>query len=530
MNHSLPTLLEGDGLRTFGLPILLVLVVTIYLRQSSLSRKELKPLPGPKGLPLLGNLLQVPRTRAWLKFTEWREQYGDLIGLNVAGQDLIVIGNSKIAADLLDRRSAIYSDRPKNIVARLLTGDMVFAFSQHNDLWRTMRRGSQEALGPQITKKYCRMQEVEGLLLLGDVVKDPENWAAHLRRAAASLVIGVIYGVPPIRNYLEPDIVRVNLFVERALYAAAPGSFLVEYFTWMQYLPRWMSPWRRYAEDSFNRDSSMFEDLFAGVKKRLDAGDETPSVAADVIRDNKSLGMSDRQAAWFSATLYAAGAETTSGQVAWVIVAMILYPETMKKAQAEIDRVVGRGRLPNFSDYEHLPYIRAMVKEILRWRGVSPLAVPHRLCQDDVYDGYFIKKDTICVVNVWALNHDRDIYGVDAEDFNPDRHLDSNGKLKASVPNTHDENHHTFGFGRRICVGRHLSKNSIFMQIASLLWAFDIKSGKDANGIIVLPDAMNGINDGLVVRPPEFPCVMTPRFPEVPSLIAEAKELHGYTD
>ncbi|KAK7443507.1 hypothetical protein VKT23_015679 [Stygiomarasmius scandens] len=526
MSRSLPAFLDGETLKLFGLPLLLV-TVAFYLKNS---RPKGKRIPGPKGLPILGNLLQVPRSCAWLKFTEWRKKYGDLIYLNVAGQDIVVIGNSKIAADLLDRRSAIYSDRPKNIVARLLTGDMVFAFSQHDDLWRTMRRGSQEALGPQITKKYCTMQEVEGIILLGDLLKDPDNWDAHLRRAAASLVISVIYGVPPIRNYLDPDIVRVNLFVERALHAAAPGSFLVEYFTWMQYLPRWMSPWRRYAEDTFKRDSVMFENLFADAKKRLASGDETPSVAADVIRDNKSLGMSDQQAAWFSATLYAAGSETTSGQVAWVILAMILYPETQKKAQEELDRVVGRGRLPTFRDYESLPYIRAIVKEILRWRGVGPLAVPHRLCQDDVYDGYYLKKDTICVVNVWALNRDPDVYGADADDFNPSRHLDSSGKLAPAVPDTKDENHHTFGFGRRICVGRHLSKNSMFMQIASLLWAFEITPGKDANGNIVLPDPMDGIDDGLVVRPPDFPATIKPRFPEAPSLIVQTKELHGYTD
>ena len=52
---------------------------------------------------------------------------------------------------------------------------------------------------------------------------------------------------------------------------------------------------------------------------------------------------------------------------------MILHPEAQKKAQEEIDRVVGRDRLPSFRDYEHLPYVRAMVKEVMRWRGVAPL-------------------------------------------------------------------------------------------------------------------------------------------------------------
>ncbi|KAF5343385.1 hypothetical protein D9758_015612 [Tetrapyrgos nigripes] len=307
-----------------------------------------------------------------------------------------------------------------------------------------MRRGAHEALGKHAVQKYTGMQEREAALLVGDFLKNPEHWDAHLRRAAASLVLGVIYGLPPLRNSLDPDIVCVNRFVERALHAAAPGSFLVEYFTWMEYLPRWMSPWRRYAEDSFAQDSMLFERLFAEVKARVASGDHTPSVAATIIGDENHLDLTEKEASWLSATLYAAGAETTSGQLAWFMLAMLLYPDTQKLAQDEIDRVVGHGRLPSFSDFEQLHYTRALVMETLRWR-----AVPHRLSQDDYYEGYHLKKGTICVVNVWSLNHDPEVYGPNADEFEPRRHLDQDGNIKTGVADTKAENHHTFGFGRR---------------------------------------------------------------------------------
>ncbi|KAJ7446930.1 cytochrome P450 [Mycena galericulata] len=501
--------------------------------------------PGPPGLPVIGNLHQLS-SRSWLTFTKWREIYGPLFYLNVAGQNFVVLGSHQVAADLLDRRAPLYSDRPRNIVAGLLTGNLVFALSQHNDLWKRMRRGSHEALNNQMSKNYHPFQENEAVLVVHQFLETPHDFDNHLRRAATSLVMSVIYGTPPLMDSKDPDILRVNRFTERALAAAAPGAYLVEYFTWMEKLPRWMCSWRRYAEDWFIRDSIMFEQLFQGVEQRMKGGDETSSVAATLIHDRDKLGLSDTEAAWLSATLYAAGAETTSGQMAWFMLALILSPECQKRAQEEIDRVVGRDRLPTFKDYDNLPYIRAFVKETLRWRGADPLGnfvanpllqplttlgVPHRLCQDDWYEvsgrRYFIPKDTICVANVWALNHDPAVYGPDAEDFNPGRHLDEFGQLAPAVPETKDENHLSYGFGRRICVGRHVANQSMFIQIACLLWCFDIGPAKDEQGNIVMPDPMNSVDEGLIVRPAPFSCTVVARSPEVASVIAHTKELRG---
>ena len=123
---------------------------------------------------------------------------------------------------------------------------------------------------------------------------------------------------------------------------------------------------------------------------------------------------------------------------------MILNPKVMKKAQEELDRVVGKGHLPDFSDKDNLPYIDALVKEVLRWNTPVPIAAPNRAMQDDVYRGYFIPAGATVIQNVWAICRDPDIYP-DPEAFNPDRFL-KDGKINPLVFNPEDR---VFGTGRR---------------------------------------------------------------------------------
>jgi len=225
---------------------------------------------------------------------------------------------------------------------------------------------------------------------------------------------------------------------------------------------------------------------------------------------------------------------------------MMAHPEIQTRAQDELDAIVGRFRPPTFADAPNLPYIQAMVKESLRWRTALPLGIPHSTTEDDWYEGMFIPKGTICFTNLWQCNLDPGSYGDDAADFNPGRFLDEQCSLIPGPAETRDDGHSGYGFGKRACVGKHVANESLFISMATVLWAVRLECPRDENGQEV-PLDKTPVDIGMVLyanisilscldmalnfllmcssRPAPYRCNAIPRFPDAPSLLAEQVEL-----
>ncbi|KAG2739378.1 cytochrome P450 [Suillus brevipes Sb2] len=161
--------------------------------------------------------------------------------------------------------------------------------------------------------------------------------------------------------------------------------------------------------------------------------------------------------------------------------AITAFPDLQKKAQAEIDAVVGPDRPPSFADRNSLPYIEALVKEVLRWNVISPTGFPHRVTEDDVHDGYYIPKGSMVLSNIWSMLNDQRTYAKPSQ-FNPERFLANDGKEPEIDPRTIG-----FGFGRRICPGLHLADASIWISAAMSLAVFDISKIVE-DGIEITPE------------------------------------------
>ena len=183
-----------------------------------------------------------------------------------------------------------------------------------------------------------------------------------------------------------------------------------------------------------------------------------------------------------------AGFETTSTTLMWWTLAMVAFPEVQSRAQAELDAVVGRERLPTFADAPRLLYVRAIIREVIRWRPALPLGVPHTAIEDDWYEGMFIPKGATCLANIWHCNHDKAVFGDDADAFKPERHLSDKGELLPGPKETNQEGHVSFGFGRRFCVGKHLVNDSLFIETARILWAVTLKCAQNKDGKELPPD------------------------------------------
>jgi len=220
---------------------------------------------------------------------------------------------------------------------------------------------------------------------------------------------------------------------------------------------------------------------------------------------NETRGRSEEQVEIIkgvAAVAYSAGADSTVSAIGTFFLSMALHPEVQRKAHEEIDCVVGQYRLPVFEDRPALPYVDAIYREVMRWRPVTPLSLPHAAYKDDVYNGYFIPKGATVLANLWAMSRDDSIYS-EPELFIPDRFLTADKKL------TEDDVSFTFGFGRRKCVGLHLGDATVWAAIVSILSVFDISKAQDAEGNII--EIEPAFSDGLVSHPYPFQCTITPR-------------------
>ncbi|KAF8488217.1 cytochrome P450 [Russula emetica] len=169
----------------------------------------------------------------------------------------------------------------------------------------------------------------------------------------------------------------------------------------------------------------------------------------------------------------------------------------------------------------------------------AAVGVPHVATKEDWYEGMYIPKGTMCIANLWQCNHDRAVFGEDADEFRPERHLDEHGELLPGPVETYQVGHVSFGFGRRICVGKDFATESLFISTARILCAAELARPQDKSGKEVPLDIETAIDAGIPLWglmtvdilvyscPIPFDCVVKPRFREVEYLLADERERFG---
>ncbi|EKM51686.1 uncharacterized protein PHACADRAFT_102181, partial [Phanerochaete carnosa HHB-10118-sp] len=175
---------------------------------------------------------------------------------------------------------------------------------------------------------------------------------------------------------------------------------------------------------------------------------------------------------------------TTSTLLTFVL-AMSMHPELQKRAQEELDGIVGQDRLPEMEDQDALPFITAIMKECLRWRPVLPLGVAHQSLADDEYKGFYIPAGSVIIGNTWAILHDAERYP-DPDTFNPYRFVDREGRLQKDAFDPME----AFGYGRRMCPGRYFALDFMWLAMANILAVFSIQKPVDELGNVIEPSGV----------------------------------------
>ncbi|PIL29425.1 cytochrome P450 [Ganoderma sinense ZZ0214-1] len=479
-------------------PVIVVLLVYGIQRRRHYARLP----PGPFPLPILGNIFDFPRKHLGREFAALSSKFGDIVYLNLLGQDAIFLGSLKAARDLLDKRSANYSNRPESIMVQLVEFGWFTALMNYGPRWRQHRCAIHLTMGPEVVPQYEGIQSDAARNFLRDLLRDPQDLASHIKFTVTATTMRAIYGIEVPRKKDDKYYQMLERMAEVAEAILLPGKFHVEALPVLRYLPAWFpgGGFKTWAADAKRDLAYILDYLFSGAKAVM--GDSSRrSVVSRILEDSESqeeqMVELEKMCKEVAATLYAGVADTLKVQLEGFFMAMTLYPEAQSKAQEELDAVVGTERLPEFSDRPTLPYLSALVKELLRWHPVAPLGLPHRVVADDEYKGYLIPGGATVFVNVWAILCDPEVYP-QPHDFVPERFLDSAGNLDVHGRDPADV---VFGFGRRVCPGRHFAESTMFILCASVLSAFEIGPpvGEDGAAIEVKWEA----TDHLVVSHPK---------------------------
>ncbi|KAJ6483442.1 cytochrome P450 [Mycena sanguinolenta] len=466
--------------------------------------------PGPPGIPFIGNLFQLPLEQPWITYESWAKQYGDIVHLTAFGQHIILLNSESAVLDLLERRSSIYSDRPQLCMSGELVGwSGSVPMITYGDRHREYRKLLNEALAPRKVEEFHAMEEEKAFEYLKLLTKDSTLFSAHARRLVAAIIFDISHGY----TVAERDDPRVEL-AERAnhefVLSVVPGAYLCDTLPILRHIPEWTGV-------QFKKDAKQFKEtvdtlrneLYDEVRAEIANGTAKPSFAQRLIERN--LNPTPEEVLthrWAAVAIYVAGTDTTTSAFEWFFLAMSLYPKVQEQAYSELMKVVGPTRLPRFSDRGNLPYISAMIKEIHRWNPVTPLALPHRLTQDDHYRGYHIPAGSIIWANSWSLMHDPAVYPTPFE-FNPGRFLykaHDNEKLNP------DPRRYAFGFGRRSCPGQLLAEDMLYIAIVSTLSVFRIEPADPSKTDVEFTSTV-------ISHPKVLECNLIPRSEEALSLL-----------
>jgi len=487
-------------LKALGAVVALVLAGNILLTKIR-SRSRLPLPPGPPGYWLFRNPL--PKVNQSQQFAEWINTYGPIISLRIGpGKLMVIIGRHQESYDIMEKEGGLLADRPRAVAAgEILSRGLRMILAPAGEQFRRLRKAAHTHLQAKAAESYAPIQMDAARDVILDILDNPKGHQAAANRYAASVILRVMYGKSTPTATNAPEIIVVHKMLKRFQMLMRPGAFLIERFPILKYVPGYtteLEEWRR-------EESQVFHDQLNRVSRELTTGEAGPSFARYLLENQSSHKLSDEEMAYLAGSLFGAGSDTTAVAIMYVVMASACYPKAQEKVQEQLDIVVGRDRAPTFDDYNSLPQIEAFMLECLRWRPVTTLGFAHCASADIVYKGMCIPEGAIVFGNHWAISRDPIVYP-NPDQFDPERWLNSEGKIRD------DLKFPSYGFGRRICPGRHIADRSIFINTALLLWSFKITQDPED------PIDEMGFVDGVIAHPKPFIARFKPRFGDEASL------------
>ncbi|NWW76248.1 CP1A4 protein, partial [Climacteris rufus] len=456
--------------------------------------KGLKSPPGPRGYPILGNVLEL-RKDTHLALSRLSREYGDVLQVRIGSRPVLVLSGLETIRQALVKQGEDFMGRPDLYSFRFVADGQSMAFSPDSgEVWKARRRLAQAALksfsiAPSPTSSStCLLEEhvsKEAEYLIAKFLQLMEEekrfeLTQYLVVSVANVICAMCFG----KRYEHNDrelLSLVDIGNEFGEVAAAgnPADFIPV----LRYLPsRTMEAFK-----VVNRRFNTF------VKKIVQ--EHHASFDKEHIRDitdsliehcqEKSAGehthiqVSNEKIINIVNDLFGAGFDTVTTALSWSILYVALYPDIQKKIQEELDQTIGRERRPRLSDRGTLPYMEAFILEMFRHSSFLPFTIPHSTTKATALNGFYIPKDTCVFVNQWQVNHDETLWK-DPSAFKPERFLNATG---TEVDRAEAEKVLSFGLGKRRCIGETIGRWEIFLFLSTLLQQlhFSLRPGEEVD-------------------------------------------------
>ncbi|XP_053380504.1 cytochrome P450 1A1-like isoform X2 [Mercenaria mercenaria] len=464
--------------------ISLLLISLIFLRESNGI-----VIPGPKGLPVIGCLFDFSIKSMHTKFMEYAGKYGDIVRINILGNNLITLNSVELVQKAFtdDRYKTHLNDRPSTFIGKhvgygnkgiVLTRDGNSTL--HNELRKLFTRGFR-VYGDGI--KVFEDKVLHEIVNMKSQIKefgDVEFDLVFVLRRSLSNLLSVFLSGEPINDCGDVDIfwdfsqTLAFMFTPKAnaVYTLAP---------FMRFLPG-------IYRDNFQRILAARERIHEKYLFRIKETHERGKVRgyidflleeqANQLETGNDVLLTDDTVKAMLQDMVPTGLITTLSTLSNLFLCLLNHPNCQRKAQEELNKVVGNKRLPSLDDRRNCPFLEALVMETLRYLTTAPIGAPHVTERSLQFEGFIIPAKSNVFANLWYIHHDERIWG-DPWTFRPERFLDEKGQLlerghlfrKSLIP---------FGVGRRQCIGETFARSRIFLYTASLLqqWTFVPSPGK----------------------------------------------------
>lgn len=392
----------------------------------------------------------------------------------------VVVSSSEAAEDFLKAHDAVFASRPRLEASKYFGyGSKGLAFSEYGPYWRYMRK--------VCTLRLLTASKVDSFAPLRK--RELELAVKSLQESAAAKEGEVVVDLSEV----------VHNVVEEIVYKMVLGSSKHDEFDLKGLIQNAMNltgafnlsdyvPWLRAFDlqglnRSYKRISKALDEVMEKIIKEHEHGSDVQNEQHHRHRDFIDILLSlmhqpidpyDEQNHIIDKTnikailldMIAGAFETSATVVEWTFSELLRHPRVMKNLQDELDNVVGRDKMVEENDLAKLSYLDIVIKETLRLYPPGPL-VPRESTEDAMVQGYFLKKKSRIIINIWAMGRDSKIWSDNAEVFYPERFINKNLDFRGL-----DLQYIPFGFGRRGCPGIHLGLATVKIVVAQLVHCF----------------------------------------------------------